>query len=150
MRSPYSLDEDQAAEIQSRIFEKLDVDKLAEGVRKDLQKHVDYITDNLTDYLKGEYSLVIEAIAKERAKRFVEELLKGNASVAEFFHLKSRELTWGVDAGKLFAYDPAGVVAAIVETFKDDIQTTQMQLLQEENKRLQESLKFERECRNRY
>jgi hypothetical protein len=88
---------------------------------------------------------VIEDIAKERAKRIVIELLKGNREFAEFFYLAAREQLWGADAGKPFVYDPDAVRSTIVNAFKAEIASAEMIALQEENKRLEDELKWRRE-----
>ena len=103
--------------------------------------------DQTPAYLQDEYSLVLGDLVRERAKRLVIELLKGNHEVARFFCLEKTVWSWGIDVGKDFVYDPDGVRRAIVEGFKAEIQTAEMIALREENAQLREQSKWYRESR---
>ncbi len=145
--SPYGIDDDHRTALEEKILAELNRDLVVKAIRSKLDEFCQSAIDQTTDYLKDEYQLVIEDIAKDRAKRLVQELLKGNREVAEFFHVIARETQWGPDKGKPFVYDPDGVRAAIFERFKDQIRDAELIALQEENKRLREALKIARDCR---
>ena len=147
MKSPYGICEDHRTAIEEKILNELDRDAVVKAIRRSLDEHCNAAIDQTTNYLSDEYALVIEDIAKDRAKRMVVELLKGNEEMAQFFALRSRLVIYGADAGKPFVYDPEGVRAAIVERYRDSIASAEMIALMEENKRLREALKVDHEMR---
>ena len=147
MKTPYGLDEDQQESIQVKIMDNLNVESVVRTLRKSLDAHCQEAIDATTAYLKDEYSLVIDDIVKERSKRLVQELLKGNHTVAQFFNLEARETCFGPDKGKPFVYDPEGIRKSIINNFKEEIAEAELISLREENERLRESIRVIRESR---
>jgi hypothetical protein len=80
----------------------------------------------------------------------VHELLLGNIEMGQFFALVAREHNWGADKGKPFVYDPDGLRRAIFESFKDEIAHAEHIALEEDNARLRDALRTEREMRSRW
>lgn len=148
--SAYSIDADQRTALEEKVLANLNAESVAKQIKTRLDEFCQQAVDATTDYLKDEYSLVFEDMVRDRAKRLVCELLKGNSDVAEAFRLKAGVTHWGADAGKPFVYDPDGVRRAIVERFKDEIVNAELIALKEENESLKRDLKYyrEREARN--
>lgn len=138
MKSPYGICEDHRETLEEKIIAHLSADDVAGAIKKKLSDFCQEAVDKTTEYLTGEYQLVIEDIAKDRANRMVQELLKGNHEVAKYFHIEGRT---GYD-GKPFVYDVDGVRRAIFDTFKAEIENAELLNLAEENERLRESMKI--------
>jgi hypothetical protein len=148
--SAYAIDSDQRTALEEKVLANLNAESVVKQIKTRLDEFCQQAIDATTDYLKDEYSLVFDDIVRERAKRLVCELLKGNPTVAEAFQLKAGVTHWGADAGKPFVYDPDGVREAIVERFKCEIVNAEMTALKKENESLKRDLKYcrEREARN--
>jgi hypothetical protein len=147
---PYTFDSDHRDILQEKILAQLNDESVIKPLKDKLDSFCQAAIDTTTDYIKYEYVLVLEDIVKERATRMVQELLKGNHEMAQFFALEKRIISWGVDTGKAFVYDPDGIRKSIVATFHDEILTAEIIHLQEENERISRDVKFYREMRDRY
>lgn len=134
-----------------RLIERLNSEAqqalVVKHLRSSLEEHADALVDTYTDYLKDEYILVLEDIAKERAKRLVNELLKGNREVAQAFRLTS---TTDLQ-GKEVSYDFDGVRRAIFDQFKDEILNAEVVGLRKDNDSLRSQVESLTESlRHRY
>jgi hypothetical protein len=143
--SPYSLDSDHREALETKILAELNRELVVKSIKSKLDEFCQAALDQVTDYLSGEYQLVIEEIVRDRAKRMVQSLLKGDAEIAEHFRLKAGEVKFGPDTGKPFVYDPDGVRRAIVDTFKGELMNAELIALKEENERLSKDNKRLRE-----
>lgn len=143
---PYGLDADHRGLVE-RILGELNREAVMVPLKKRLDEVCQHAIDQTTDYLTGEYQLVLEQIVRDRAERMVRQLLLGSHEMAVFFNLEQREISFGPDRGKPFVYDPDGVRAAILHRFKDQIINAELLGLQEEVARMRDSLKFLREQR---
>jgi hypothetical protein len=150
MNNPYGICEDHRTAIEEKILGELNREEVAKVIKRNLQDHCDRAVEQVTEYLQGEYAIVIEDIAKDRAKRMVHELLKGNKEIGAFFALVAKEHQWGPDKGKPFVYDPDGLRHAIFDAFKDEIAHAEHIALAEEVKRLNDWIRIERDARGRY
>lgn len=148
--SAYSIDTDHQERLEKEIIGCLNAESVAKPLKAKLDELCQEALDRTTQYLSDEYVLVLTDIVRDRSKRLVQALLKGDRETAEYFALVAREQHWGPDKGKPFAYDPDGVRKAIVDAFKDEIANSEMISLQEDNDRLRQTLRIEREIRSRY
>ncbi len=141
----YTLDADQRTVLEEKVLANLNAESVVKQIKTRLDEFCQQAIDATADYLKDEFCLVFEDMVRERSKRLVCELLKGNADVAEAFRMKAGVIHWGADAGKPFVYDPEGVRRAIFERFKDEIVNAELIELRERNESLERDVKWYRE-----
>ena len=126
--SAWTLDEDHRKLVES-LNSEANRKEVVKVIRDSLDGHVQTIVEQYTDYLNDEYVLVLEGIANDRAKRLVNELLKGNREVAEYFNLVSETDINGNEV----SYDFEGARRAIFDTFKADIVNAELITLHKDN-----------------
>jgi len=140
--SVYSLDKQDRESIDG-IFSNLNQLQVVDEYKKALSEMTDKACDELTNYLQDEYVLRFEEIVMRKAKKAVEALLRGEE--LEHFGLRITKNLHGKDA----EYDFGHVRQSLVRDFKEEIQNAEILHLQEENKRLTDSLEFHKR-RERY
>ncbi len=145
MESPYCIDRDQREMLAEKVLAFLNDESVSKPLRTKLEEFCQTAVDATTDYLKGEYALVLEELVQERAKRLVVALLKGDMETAQSLGLVASEIGFGPDAGKPFVYDPDGIRKAVCEKFKDQIAHAELISLQEQNAELSKELKWYRD-----
>jgi hypothetical protein len=143
--SPWILDEDHQ-KLVGLMNDATKQEHVAKAIRSSMETFADELVDTYTDYLKDEYVLQLEDIVKDRAKRLVEGLLKGDADVAKSFRLTTRTDLHG----NVVSYDFEGTRRAIFDTFKAEIVEAEVVGLRKDNEHLRQCLEDEREMRRGY
>lgn len=142
--SPYSLTEKERELVEGLIKPKQVAAKtILDRVNSALEETFQSVFDRMNSYLEDEYILEFEEIARRKAGDLLIQFVKGDETVKNFLGFAPRPDLWG----KPNSYDSHGIRKIIIERHKDEIQTTAMADLMEENERLKKDLEF---YRNRY
>jgi hypothetical protein len=137
--SVYSLDNEDSQSVAD-IFKNLPKLEVFAEYKKTLENVTDKACDELLSYMEDEYILRFEEVIMHKARKLIQELLKGEN--LDEFALKAKK-HWNSD--ELFTYDSDKIRKAIVRDFANEIQNAELLELQKDNKRLEESLKWARE-----